>query len=1044
MLASRSAVAIQAIVGLFLLLTASTTPARAQSEAERALDLDQRVEVVELRGQGRFDEAERRARAGLAEAEKKYGPDHDITGHWATQVGLSLQAQGKYAQAEPFFKRALAIMEKRMGPDSEDTARALNDLGSLYTDQSRFAEAEAVIKAALAKSEKASGPQSRAVADKLNMLALLYITQGRSKEAEALLRRVVAIDEKTIGPDHRDTASTFVNLGDVLSDLGRYQEAEQYYKRAIAIDEKLDPDHPRTAIDYSNLALLYQTLDRYNEAEALYRRAINILERKGGDQILLSTALTNFGSMLSDLGRYDEADPLLRRALAISETTTGPEHPDTALSLKTLARNNILQGKRTEGRALMERYLRIMERTLGPDNPTTAAALVEVANLYADDRRFADAEAMHKRAIAIMVKSAGSDNVQTAQAKGGLAMLYLRMQRLADAEAIFRETLAIFERGYPPGHPAIAMVNYRLAYALAYQDKFDEALVRARTASALIAARRARGTMERLTGGWRESFNLDRVFALHVSIAFAQSRRRPAQAAALRAEGFATAQHIGTDDTGRAVAAMAARFAAGTDALAALLREQQGLLRRQIALDRKIANTLGSNDPATRAQLGDLQRENDAISARLRAIDQTLRANHPAYAELIDPKPLSLTEAQSLLSSDEAIVMPLVFDEGIVLFALTRSDTSWASTVIPAADVERQIGALRLQLDPNLWPGQFAPFDRTLAHKLYQETWAPIAATIANKRQVFVVPNGPLTSLPLAVLVTETPAGGNGGDADPNALRETPWLAKRHALITLPSITSLKALRVFANKGSGDQPFAGFGNPALGGAARTVAPPRTIASIFRGTIPDPGELRTLPPLPATAGELRALAKALGASETTDVFLRERATERAVKSLDLSRKRVIAFATHALTTGEMGLGEPGLVFTPPGQSNELDDGYLTASEAAGLNLRADWIILSACNTAAADKPGASGLSGLARAFFLAGARSLLVSHWPVWDDVASRLTTTTVKNFQADPRAGRADALRKAMLDIMNDKSSPRFAHPAAWAPFILAGETNAN
>jgi CHAT domain-containing protein len=172
-----------------------------------------------------------------------------------------------------------------------------------------------------------------------------------------------------------------------------------------------------------------------------------------------------------------------------------------------------------------------------------------------------------------------------------------------------------------------------------------------------------------------------------------------------------------------------------------------------------------------------------------------------------------------------------------------------------------------------------------------------------------------------------------------------------------------------------------------------------------------------------------------------VFLRERSTETLVKSLDLSKKRVIAFATHGLVAGEFGFGEPGLVFTPPSTGTLVDDGYLSASEAARLNLRADWVILSACNTAAGDAPGAKGLSGLARAFFLAGARSLLVSHWPVWDDVASRMSTTAVANFQANPSAGRGEALRQAMLSLMADADEARFAHPAAWGAFILAGET---
>ena len=108
--------------------------------------------------------------------------------------------------------------------------------------------------------------------------------------------------------------------------------------------------------------------------------------------------------------------------------------------------------------------------------------------------------------------------------------------------------------------------------------------------------------------------------------------------------------------------------------------------------------------------------------------------------------------------------------------------------------------------------------------------------------------------------------------------------------------------------------------------------------------------------------------------------------------------------------------------------------------AQLKLNADWVVLSACNTIAGDKPGAEALSGLARSFFYAGARALLVSHWAVDSAAATRLTTSTFDRLKADPKLGRAEALRQSMLAYLNDTSSPRNAYPAFWAPFALIGE----
>jgi CHAT domain-containing protein len=329
-----------------------------------------------------------------------------------------------------------------------------------------------------------------------------------------------------------------------------------------------------------------------------------------------------------------------------------------------------------------------------------------------------------------------------------------------------------------------------------------------------------------------------------------------------------------------------------------------------------------------------------------------------------------------------------------------------------------------------------------------------------------IVPSGPLTQLPFQVLVTEPPK-----TALPNTAayyHDIAWLTRKHAIKVLPAASSLKALRELAKESHASEAYIGFGDPLLDGDPTKFKDDAEAAKLAREKRCDPtlrqrvasllglrgggrtvsrsnggavvvAELRTWAPLPETADEVCDLAHDLGVDPATHVYLGAAATETGA----LAKHKIVHFATHGVVAGEIPSSmEPGLLLTPPDKASEIDDGYLSASDIAGLKLDADWAILSACNTAAGDAKGAESLSGLARAFFNAGARSLLVSHWEVASEPTVKLITKAVDELKRDPKIGRAEALRRSML-AMIDTGKEFEAQPAFWAPFVLIGEGGA-
>ena len=434
--------------------------------------------------------------------------------------------------------------------------------------------------------------------------------------------------------------------------------------------------------------------------------------------------------------------------------------------------------------------------------------------------------------------------------------------------------------------------------------------------------------------------------------------------------------------------------------------------------------------------------DQDSLETEINILHKNLSAESRLFRELHNIETLSMSSTQNLINPKEALMlfhMSHSLDYGYA-FLITKDSFQSYQVELSETEMSEIIGTLRADVDLSKASGldSLPEFNTNLAYELYQKLFGPVENMLLGIEHLLVVPSGSMESLPLNLLVTEKPSI-NKSISVFEQYKTVAWFPKKYSLTRLPSVSSLRALRMNATNNRAMSPFIGFGDPVLNGQPGEVRGLK-IVDIYQGAQGDTDKVRQLPELPETSDELRLIARYLNSSED-NLYLRKRASETELKSADLSDSRVLGFATHGLVAGEWsGLAEPALVLTPPENGSEFDDGLLKASEVSQLKLNADIVLLSACNTASGAKMGAEGLSGLARAFIYAGARSLLVSHWSVDSGAAAKLTTGLFEALKTNPEMGRSEALQASMMSLASDDRNPHYSHPAFWAPFSLIGE----
>jgi CHAT domain-containing protein len=1016
-------------------------PARAAATSEKALQLVRQTlgnraaptltNLNFLAGfytaQGRYREAEPLYREALQGRREVLGPRHPDTLASIHNLAECYFRQGRYGDAEPLYREAQQARRDVLGPRHPDTLNTMNSLGRLYFSQGRYRDAEPLYQEALQVQREVLGPRDEKTLTSLHNLAQLYAFQGRHGEAESLYQETLQASREVLGPRHLVTLGSLISLAQLYQMQGRYREAEALLREALqASREALGPRHENTLASLNSLAEALRLQGRYGEAEPLYREALQTMREAFGPRHPQTLAgLSNLALLYDQQGRYAEAEPLYREVLQGERETLGLRHPGTLTSLNNLALHFDRVGRYGEAEPIYLEVLQAARETLGPRHPNTLMGLHNLALLYRHQGRYDKAEPLYRETLQLSGEVLGRGHPVTLGILHDLAVLYDVQDRYGEAEPLLQEALQGRREALGPRHPETLATQISLAGILVEQGRRAEAV-------------RTLQQMEPNALGWiGQEFHNTEASAVRRHLGLTQASFQDAVLTLATAPGS-------SGEARQLAGSVMLRFKV-------LQGEEEAYLAR---LARR------SQDPHVHALVKDIgglratlaaaaEKTSDAFEKMLQALEGKRRELidiSPEYKDRLQALNASVDDVRQVLPAGAVLIeirqfRPIDFHAGKVgdprfaALLLTSSGEPVVADLGPVSEVQSLATAVDGPASARGMAPPISTLDDQAAAKLYERLFAPFKGALASATTVYVAPDGILNLIPFARL--KLPDGRYWFEQQEVHLVQTGRDLLRPAADR--PVRGLLALGGIdfgaAPAGAGAQPedsvfFAAVGSDRSGAVTRA-------ASIFGAGFPA---------LPATADEVRLVAKwyrSQHAGEPAETWSGADASKARLMALK-TPPRVLHLATHGFYLPSQsrepmllsGIALAGANLEVGGNGKE---GILFALEAEGLNLDGtELVVLSACDTAKGAVDYSEGVFGLARALRTAGARSVLVTLWPLDDGEARDFMADFYRNWSGPVQNGTRSDPAKALRDTQrqwirqNDRGNPR-----AWAPYVL-------
>ncbi len=993
------------------------------------------------------------------------------------------------------------IEETKADADAEPTGKeSREDLAQFYFDRGNARAELGRLADAIADGNKAvevgrGGVSPNMMGRLVQFLVHQYSAAGDPKKALELSQRQLASAGVRGAKGYALGAN--LQIAQIMLQMGDIRQAEAYVRRNEAfIREARTSGLPgwrqsyaiygqswESTIENGN-AMIFEARGQFPAAEKAYRLSeqrkrasiqsmLNEAENPPSESSLLLAAdysVLGQARMKARQGRLAEAEVDARRALLARLKDNGKYNVATPRFVMGLADIMVEQGRYADAEKLVRVAIDI-NRTIGvaPTAYPSVQLLAQLGNILNFQRKYKDAIAVYAE-IDKAIAGWEPQRRQAFEINGSRITSLYAANQLDAGIAAARELVRRAATRSGEQHFDTASARGLLAVGLARAGQDDEAIREFRAAiPVMMASSRENADDDDTTVVAARSQRLQSTVEAYFGM-LARDKDKGA-AGDIGMETFGLADAIRGHSVQQALAASSARSTVKDPALAALVRKEQDLTK-QVNAQLGTLNNVLSLPSGQRDEKGVLAINasiNELRAARNKA-RQEINQKFPAYADLVSPKPPSVQDIKAVLADGEAMLSFYFGRDGSFVWAVPKNGpVAFAEVKATSGDIETRVRKLREALEPQAaMISDIPPFDVQLGYDLYSLLLKPVESGWKSAKSLIVVTNGALGLLPLSLLPIAPAEVKTDDDPLFASYRAVPWLARTHAVTTVPSAAALRTLRQLPPGKPNRGELIAFGDPIFSKAeaaeAASDGEPVKVAdtsgaNVTRG-MPlkrrnspkldgvDSAELAMLPRLPDTADELKSIALALQADPSKVLNLGKDANEKVVKTMDLSGFKVLAFATHGLVPGELdGLTQPALALSSPDVTGQGGDGLLTMEEILSLKLDADWVVLSACNTGAGAGAGAEAASGLGRAFFYAGTRALLVTNWSVHSQSARELVTDLFKRQADDPRLTRGEALRQAMMALADGpgyvaggKTEFAYAHPLFWAPYTIIGD----